>query len=303
VGRFISVVGVVLLAGLAASCRVDGERVGDGDQGGGAIIQPCVAGSTQECACGGGIGSTQTCNPDGMSFGPCNCGNSGASGVSAGASGVGASGVGAAGQAGNAGAAGPTAGDGASGTSGGAGAGGDQDASTGTDPEPGRLAGITEAHNAVRRNVSNPAPSPALADLTWSTSLATTAQAYADQLAATCAFQHSPGAMSGKYGENLAKYSGQMVAPEAVVDGWASEVDCWTYGTKADQNGNDGTEQCDAVCIAQHHSNGCGHYTALVWRGTTMVGCGLATCSGSPYQEIWVCNYSPAGNFIGNFPY
>ena len=52
----------------------------------------------------------------------------------------------------------------------------------------------------------------------------------------------------------------------------------------------------------------CGHYTQVVWRSTTQVGCGIATCNqnrpfaGSGPWQVVVCDYSPAGN-NGNRPY
>lgn len=158
--------------------------------------------------------------------------------------------------------------------------------------ETGRLVGMTAAHNAVRARMHDPVPSPALPPLTWSTSLAATAQAYADSLAATCAFEHSnaPG-----LGENLAQNGGWMSNPMEVTEGWAAEEDCYTYGTFF------GTDDCNAVCVAGLNSNGCGHYTQVVWRGTTELGCGFATCSNG--TELWVCNYTPQGNFVGMLPY
>ena len=44
----------------------------------------------------------------------------------------------------------------------------------------------------------------------------------------------------------------------------------------------------------------CGHYTQVVWKNTKLVGCGIASCGNS---EIWVCNYSPPGNYVGERPY
>ena len=37
-----------------------------------------------------------------------------------------------------------------------------------------------------------------------------------------------------------------------------------------------------------------GHFTQLVWKGSTQIGCGVASCGG---QNFWVCRYSPPGNF------
>jgi pathogenesis-related protein 1 len=84
------------------------------------------------------------------------------------------------------------------------------------------------------------------------------------------------------------------------VDGWASEVACWTYGKFMQ------TDSCDMVCTTNLSSNGCGHYTQLVWRNTTQVGCGVADCAPDGLltnRSIWVCNYSAAGNYIGQNPY
>ncbi|GAA53211.1 GLIPR1-like protein 1 [Clonorchis sinensis] len=50
----------------------------------------------------------------------------------------------------------------------------------------------------------------------------------------------------------------------------------------------------------------CGHYTQVVWASTTHIGCGVRDCrdTGSfPYGLSIVCNYGPAGNFVGAKPY
>jgi pathogenesis-related protein 1 len=175
------------------------------------------------------------------------------------------------------------------------------------DPETGQLAGITAAHNAVRAMVST---TPALPPLTWSPTLAAYAQAWATQLASspsTCSNpQHRPQSelMSMDYGENLAAFYGEsrggapLSTAQQAVDGWASEVMCWTYGTIA------GTEKCDMTCYTNLHSDGCGHYTQIVWRNSLQLGCGVATCqTGQGSEDIWICNYSPAGNIEGQAPY
>ena len=41
-----------------------------------------------------------------------------------------------------------------------------------------------------------------------------------------------------------------------------------------------------------------GHFTQVVWKDTRQLGCGVAMCDGG---EIWVCNYSPPGNFVRSF--
>jgi pathogenesis-related protein 1 len=157
-----------------------------------------------------------------------------------------------------------------------------------TDPDPpatgeptsGPLAGTLLRHNFVRQNVS-PAASPAIPDLVWSETIAASAQAYADK----CVFEHS----KGKYGENL--YAGTAEPKGAsVVDSWASEVADYDYASG----------KCSGVC---------GHYTQVVWRNSTELGCGYAKCTtGSPFGSSktwynWVCQYNPPGNYVGQKPY
>lgn len=43
-----------------------------------------------------------------------------------------------------------------------------------------------------------------------------------------------------------------------------------------------------------------GHYTQMVWRDTTKLGCAKAVCNNN---EVIVCHYYPAGNYMGQKPY
>lgn len=147
------------------------------------------------------------------------------------------------------------------------------------DPEPAPLAGITAAHNAIRCRVSRPSGA-ALPPLSWSTALAGEAQGYANQLAKNgCDLQHS----QTEHGENLFGGSGKNT-PAEVVERWAGEARCFHY------------ESFPACCSCT-----CGHYTQLVWADTQRLGCGMATCANG--AEVWVCNYDPAGNYMGSAPY
>lgn len=182
----------------------------------------------------------------------------------------------------------------------------------GANVEMGRLMGITAAHNAVRAMVST---QPALPPLVWSQTLADYAQQWATQLATSqCASpQHRSGAelQAKDYGENLATFEGggfggmttTVSTAQKAVDAWAGEVACWTYGTISG-GGPGGTEKCDSACYMAMNSDGCGHYTQIVWRTSTQLGCGVATCkNGQATEDIWICNYAPAGNIIGRAPY
>jgi len=172
--------------------------------------------------------------------------------------------------------------------------------------EMGRMTGMVEAHNTVRAAVQT---TPALAPLTWSADAAKYAQEWADTLAKSCMIMHRTGTelQAKKYGENIAQLPARfgMTTSDAqgCVNAWASEKMCWTYGTLSGF-GKTGTEKCDATCATNLHSDGCGHYTAIVARRSTAVGCGVATCKMGGFDyDIWVCNYSPAGNIVGQAPY
>jgi pathogenesis-related protein 1 len=135
---------------------------------------------------------------------------------------------------------------------------------------------MTAAHNAIRCALPTSTPLP---PLQWSSTLAATAQAWADSLAANnCASEHS----TTQYGENIA-WSQPPMSPPQVVDEWVDpEIGCFSNGP---------FDSCSCTC---------GHYSQIVWRGSTEVGCGAAECDGG---LVWVCNYNPAGNFLGEQPY
>ncbi len=145
--------------------------------------------------------------------------------------------------------------------------------------EPPEMAGMTAAHNAIRCAVPSP-PAGQLPMLQWSSSLASYATDWANHLASWgCPLQHS----SGPYGENLFKGS-STYQPEYVVGAWADEISCFSY------------QQFPGCCSCT-----CGHYTQIVWRDTTEVGCGMATCPGG--GQVWSCSYDPPGNYLGQMPY
>ena len=171
-----------------------------------------------------------------------------------------------------------------------AGCGGDVGSASDATPgggsgEPAELAGMTLDHNQVRAGV---ATSPALAPLQWDPQLA----AYAATWAAKCQdvdpptglIDHDPartGVAGYAYiGENIYASSGAATAKDA-VDSWASEAAGY----------NPSTGNCD--------SGTCGHYTQIVWRTTTHVGCALHDCPGLTYPSSIVCDYGPGGNSGG----
>lgn len=151
--------------------------------------------------------------------------------------------------------------------------------SSSLDQEDDQMKGMTDRHNFWRKKVGT-------APLSWSPTLAAFAQAWAKELARRgCEMEHRPdgGQWDGsKYGENIYWSSGMKNQPADVVDSWAGEIEFYDHSTGKCKGGV------------------CGHYTQVVWKNTTQVGCGMARCGD---QEIWVCNYSPPGNYVGQKPY
>jgi pathogenesis-related protein 1 len=112
----------------------------------------------------------------------------------------------------------------------------------------------------------------------WSDELASRAQDWAQTLLAKNQFVHRP---KSPYGENLFEIPGAQASSAEVVGAWVAESKNYDYRS----NGCRGT---------------CGHYTQIVWRATTELGCAFAR---GIRREVWVCEYSPPGNWVGKRPY
>jgi pathogenesis-related protein 1 len=156
-------------------------------------------------------------------------------------------------------------------------------------PEPAVMTGITGAHNATRGDVDPPA-SPPIPPLAWNNDLAAVAQAWADN----CVWYHS----NNGYGENMAAFGGWAGDPQTVIGMWSGESACYDYSSNT----------CDTYC--EPGVTTCGHYTQVVWRSSSRIGCGVRTCTtGSPWGPsyptwtVWVCNYDPPGNIGSQRPY
>jgi uncharacterized protein YkwD len=152
------------------------------------------------------------------------------------------------------------------------------------DPEPQDMIGMTAAHNAARAAVQ-PAATPPLPTVSWSATIAASAQAFTTN----CVFADTTNA----YGSNAFAGTGTST-PEEVVASWVGEDAYYDYASNT----------CEA-------GQQCGHYTQVVWRDSVQIGCGMTNCTeNSPFTsdgkgawQLWVCNYNPAGNYVGQQPY
>ena len=139
------------------------------------------------------------------------------------------------------------------------------------------------AHNSERETLGIPL-------LVWDDTLATYANEYATsedtpQGGCSGALVHS----GGPYGENLYWYwtsDGTLATPSQAVSAWISENIYYDYQTNTCATGEV-----------------CGHYTQVVWAGTSRVGCVAHACTSNPGATYTICSYDPAGNVVGEFPY
>ncbi len=122
-----------------------------------------------------------------------------------------------------------------------------------------------KAHNAVRKKHR-------VKDLVWSEKLAKSAEKFAK----TCPTGHS----KLPYGENMAMAT-YVQQPQNVVQRWYSEESKYNYKVPK-------------------YSRETGHFTQLVWKDTTEVGCAQVSNCGGKWSDIVVCEYDPAGN-SGNY--
>jgi len=114
------------------------------------------------------------------------------------------------------------------------------------------------------------------------TKLCRVAQLYAEKLAATNMFEHSGDSV---YGENL--YWGWSSDPAWVLEG-EEAVDSW-YDEKM---GYDYSRE--------PHDTESGHFTQLVWSGSSKLGVGLSK-SIKTGRYLVVMKYDPAGNVLGRY--
>lgn len=134
---------------------------------------------------------------------------------------------------------------------------------------------VLAVHNAERSAVGVP-------PLAWNDRLAADAAVWGRVLAQRQVLRHDD---QRAQGENLWMGTSGRFTVEQMVGAWAAEKRDYRHGVFPD---------------VAARGKVVGHYTQMVWRGTTQVGCALVP--GKP-ADVLVCRYDPPGNWIGQMAY
>lgn len=142
--------------------------------------------------------------------------------------------------------------------------------------------GILDSHNIHRRNAS-------VSDLVWSDDMASIAA----EIAASCVYAHDTTTGGGGYGQNIGAGSPPSGVPAMITNEMYNDEINWyplPYGVANPDMTN-----------FEHW----GHYSQIVWKSTTSVGCatqycpnGLANTGSDVSPYFTVCNYDPPGLFL-----
>lgn len=151
---------------------------------------------------------------------------------------------------------------------------------------------VVNSHNSWRQAIANgeydQPKGVNLKRMKWNETLAEKAQEWADQ----CKFEHNnvEGTPWDWVGQNLAirmssAQDNKGAEYSTAVKMWFDEVYDYSYPDDS--------------------SSATGHYTQVVWADSEYVGCGFAYYLDEDdwYTKLYVCNYGPGGNWVGQAPY
>ncbi len=153
---------------------------------------------------------------------------------------------------------------------------GDGPAFSSRSPLPAELQRALDEHNRFRAKHCAP-------PLKWSAKLQADAQAQAN----ACLFSHNSAELVRlQEGENLYWGSGALGAAESAVGSWYDEIKNYDFTAP--------------VYVGSPPSRANGHFTQVVWAGSTQLGCAHSNIDACVNQGVrftlWVCRYGPPGN-------
>jgi hypothetical protein len=97
------------------------------------------------------------------------------------------------------------------------------------------------------------------------------------------------------FGENLS-FGFPTRSGKQAVDQWYCEIDVYDFDNPAVVGGT--TFGCN-----NNPNRVTGHFTQIVWRGSSKLGCAQNRCSlGGNTGTLWACEYDPPGNFNADRP-
>ncbi|WWD21041.1 hypothetical protein CI109_105522 [Kwoniella shandongensis] len=122
-----------------------------------------------------------------------------------------------------------------------------------------------DLHNAARKKYG-------AADVVWDESLAKVAEEHAK----LCNKQHTKAAENLQWGDGTP-------TPQGAVDAWMAEASQYDWNNPV-------------------YSEATGHFTQVVWKDTTRIGCYIAQCAAGKVSSDagfqTACEYDPAGNYV-----
>ncbi|KAF9885085.1 hypothetical protein FE257_000725 [Aspergillus nanangensis] len=148
----------------------------------------------------------------------------------------------------------------------------------------GYQADVLYNHNVHRSNHS-------ANSLEWSSDLQASAQA----LAAACVYQHDTSINGGGYGQNIGYGVG------------SSDIGVMISNLMYNNEMGYFTDMYGSANPDMTNFDLWGHFSQIVWKGTTEVGCATVVCpslgnvDSSSSVPFTVCNYSPPGNYDGEY--
>ena len=142
--------------------------------------------------------------------------------------------------------------------------------------QPSTSTRLLTAHNVERASVGVP-------PLQWDPALAASAASYGPALERLGRLAHSPRESRPGQRENLWRGTRGAFSPEQMVGSWTAEKRDFRPGIFPDVSSTGNWHDVS-------------HYTQMIWRGTTHVGCAIH--SGAQWDFL-ICRYSPPGNKDG----